>query len=392
MTDAEAMPWRPVLAAMVALLVGIGLARFAYAPLLPAVIADGWFAPGTAGYVGAANLAGYLLGALTARQVGRRLGIPTVMRGAMLAASVSLAACAVPMPFGWFFAWRLLSGIAGGFLIILGPSTALALVPAGRRGLAGGLIMTGVGLGIAISGTLVPLLLRWGLTEAWLGLSLACTLLTAAVWPLWPSMRPTANAAGAGGRFGAVCLSYGLCAVGISPHMVFLVDYVARGLGRGMVAGSLAWVGFGLGALCGPVASGRLVDRLGAERAFRIVVAVEAAAVAVLLLWPGNVVALGAGSLAGGMVVSGITAAMLGRIGLRSGADPVARQRGWTLATVCWAIGQAAGTYGMAWLYGRTGGYAALFATALAAMAGVAAIELALLIRPAWGDAPRPLA
>ena len=41
----------------------------------------------------------------------------------------------------------------------------LACVPAARRGLAGGAIFTGVGLGIAASGTLVPLLLRIGLAE-----------------------------------------------------------------------------------------------------------------------------------------------------------------------------------------------------------------------------------
>jgi Uncharacterised MFS-type transporter YbfB len=43
-------------------------------------------------------------------------------------------------------------------------------VPPARRGLAGGVIFTGVGLGIAASGTLVALLMRAGLATAWLGL------------------------------------------------------------------------------------------------------------------------------------------------------------------------------------------------------------------------------
>ena len=373
---ADRMPWRAVTAAMAALLVGIGLARFAYTPLLPAVIAQGWFAPGAAAYLGAANLLGYLLGALSARAAARRLGSRWVIRGAMLAAAVSLAACSVPMPFPWFFAWRLLSGAVGGLVMILAPSVALGQVPAGRRGLAGGLIVTGVGIGIAASGTLVPLLIRWGLTEAWLGLSLAGLLLTAFAWGAWPTTAAPATTSGGTGRFGAVCLSYGLCAVGMAPHMVFLVDYVARGLGWGLSAGSLAWVVFGMGALCGPVTAGRLVDRLGPERAFRLVMAAETVAVALLLL-PGSGITLAASALLGGLVVSGVTAAMLGRIGLRSGADPAARQRGWTQATVAWAVGQAAGTYGMAWLYGRTG-YPALFAAALLALAGAVAVEFAL--------------
>ncbi len=381
MTDAERMPWRVVTAAMAALLVGIGLARFAYAPLLPAVIAEGWFAPGAAAYLGAANLLGYLAGALAARGLARRAGARPVLRGAMLAACVSLAACSVPAPFIWFFGWRLLSGVVGGLIMIIAPSTALAQVPMGRRGLAGGLMVTGVGLGIAASGTLVPLLIRWGLTQAWLGLALAGLLLTAAVWRAWPAAVPDASVRGSAGRFGAVCLSYGLCAFGLAPHMVFLVDYVARGQGRGLAAGSLAWIVFGVGALCGPVTAGQIVDRAGPERAFRLVIAGEALAVTLLLL-PSGLAGLGASALIGGLVVSGATAAMLGRIGLRAGNDPAARQRGWTQATVAWAIGQAAGTYAMAWLYGQAG-YGALFVAALAALAGAVAVELAVSLIPA---------
>ena len=43
-------------AAFSACLVGIGLARFAYTPLIPALIAAEWFSPAQAAYLGAANL------------------------------------------------------------------------------------------------------------------------------------------------------------------------------------------------------------------------------------------------------------------------------------------------------------------------------------------------
>ena len=379
MTKPDPIPWRVVTAAMAGLLATIGLARFAYAPLLPALIAQGWFTPGTAAYLGAANLLGYLGGALAARATARRFGARAVLRGAMLLAAVSLLACSVAMPFTWFFAWRLVSGLMGGLVMILGPSAALGLVPPARRGLAGGVIVTGVGLGIAVSGTLVPVLIRWGLTQAWLGLAVASLLLTAFAWNGWPAIAAPAVTGSSARQFRTVCLSYGLCAFGISPHMVFLVDYVARGLGRGLDAGSLAWVAFGIGAVCGPTLSGRLVDRFGPERAFRTVFAIEVTAVALLLV-PANGAVLALSALMGGTVVSGITAAMLGRVGLRAGADPAARQSGWTHATVAWAIGQAAGTYGMAWLYGRTG-YPALFAAALIALAGAAVMELAIASR-----------
>ena len=63
--------WRATMSGFSASLVGIGLARFAYTLLLPAIVGAHWFAPSTAAYLGAANLAGYLAGAVLARQAER---------------------------------------------------------------------------------------------------------------------------------------------------------------------------------------------------------------------------------------------------------------------------------------------------------------------------------
>ena len=62
----------PTLAGLCAVLVGIGLARFAYTPLIPALIAAQWFTAAEAAYLGAANLAGYLAGALLGAGDGAR--------------------------------------------------------------------------------------------------------------------------------------------------------------------------------------------------------------------------------------------------------------------------------------------------------------------------------
>src|SRR5262245_12938818 len=106
---AQAIPvWRPVLSGLCASLVGIGLARFAYTPLLPAVIAAGWFSAADAAYLGAANLAGYLAGAVLARPLAHKIAAPVVLRAMMALAAVSLIACAWPVSFLWFFAWRFL--------------------------------------------------------------------------------------------------------------------------------------------------------------------------------------------------------------------------------------------------------------------------------------------
>ena len=140
-----------------------------YTPLIPAPIAARWFDPAQAVYLGAANLAGYLAGALLAPSMAGRAAAVTILRAMMALATVAFFACAMPLSFSWFFVWRSASGLAGGALMALAAPTVLPYVPAPRRGLAGGAIFTGIGLGIAASGTLVPLLLRLGLVETWCG-------------------------------------------------------------------------------------------------------------------------------------------------------------------------------------------------------------------------------
>ena len=52
--------------------------------------------------------------------------------------------------------------------------------------------------------------------------------------------------------------------------MVFLVDFIARGLGWGVTIGASFWVVFGLGAVCGPFVAGWLGDRIGFGRGLSI--------------------------------------------------------------------------------------------------------------------------
>lgn len=83
---------RATLAGLSGSLVGIGLARFAYTPLLPALITAGWFPSSQAAYLEAANLAGYLAGALGARALARRAAAATVLRAMMVLATVAFFA------------------------------------------------------------------------------------------------------------------------------------------------------------------------------------------------------------------------------------------------------------------------------------------------------------
>ncbi|WP_028231117.1 YbfB/YjiJ family MFS transporter [Paraburkholderia mimosarum] len=377
--------WRGTLAGASASLIGIGLARFAYTPLLPAIIGAHWFPASTAAYLGAANLGGYLAGALLAGAMVRAIRPATVLRAMMLLATLAFVACAVPVSFLWFFVWRFASGLSGGALMVLAAPTILAHVPAARRGFASGGIFTGIGLGIAASGTIVPILLRQGLTATWLGLAAVALLLTFVVWNGWPEHGAPAHAH-APSRFEnapvypraklrALYAQYGLNAVGLVPHMIFLVDFVARGQGRGVVAGAEFWVLYGIGAIVGPLVAGHLADRAGFGPALRVAYLVQAAAVAIPAAGFFGTPGLMVSAVLVGAFTPGIVPLALGRVNELLAHHPSAVKDAWSRATTSFAVMQAAAAYGLSFVFSSSGGnYLVLFAI------GAAALVLALFV------------
>ena len=358
---------------------GIGLARFAYTPLLPALVNGDWFIASQAAYLGAANLAGYLAGAVVARTIAARCTTRLTLRGGMLLASVAFFACAQPWIFEWFFIWRFLAGASGGVLMVLAAPAVLPFVSAHRIGLAGGLIFTGVGLGIAISGTVVPVTLSWGLTETWVSLGLLSALLTLIAWNGWPAdgasniantvaSRPPSSPA-----LKSLYLEYGLNAFGLVPHMVFWVIFIAQGLNQGIGVGSFHWVLFGIGALAGPVTAGYLADRFGFLAVLRAGYLIQAVFIAALLV-SDHVAVLVLSSLIMGAFVPVCTTLVLGRLRQLIPNDSASQTGGWRWATIAFALGQATGAYGLSYLFDRQGDYSVLFAVG----AGALALSLAL--------------
>src|SRR5262249_25341266 len=242
-----------------------------------------------AAYLGAANLTGYLAGALLAGRMAAAASSRNTLRAMMLLAAVAFFACAAPFSFAWFFVWRFAAGVAGGALMVLAAPSILPHVPASRRGVVSGAIFMGVGLGVVAAGALVPALLRTGLGETWCGLGIASLALTLLAWRGWPRCGGAAmaaaaprNAPAANAGLTALYVQYALNAVGLVPHMMFLVDFVARGLHRGVDVGAHYLVLFGVGATLGPLVAGHVADRIGFRATLRIAFVLQAAAVALL--------------------------------------------------------------------------------------------------------------
>ena len=389
MLDTHAPPrsavWLPIFAGLCASLVSIGLARFAYTPLIPSLIQAQWFSASDVVYLGAANLVGYLIGALIGRPIAQRTSNKSALRLMMIAVTLAFFACGFPLSVTWFFGWRLLSGIAGGAIMVLVAATVLPHVPAERRGLASGAIFLGIGLGIAGSGTLVPPLLSLGLQQTWFGLGLLAVVLTAASWFAWPGgtlqEAPAQSAAPAATPSGVYLLfaQYAFMAAGLVPAMVFLVDYVARGLGDGAHIGAMIWVMYGLGSIVGPVTYGFLADKLGARVSIRVVLVVQAIAVG-LLPFASSFTALAVLAVLLGSFPPGIVPLALARVHELL-PNHHQQQVAWSRATVSFASFQALSGFAYSALFNSSGGqHALLFMIAAGAIVVALLLELGMLL------------
>ncbi|MCG5258750.1 YbfB/YjiJ family MFS transporter [Cupriavidus gilardii] len=373
----RALVWRYIFAGLCASLDSIGLARFAFTPLIPELIQAHWFPASSVIYLGAANLAGYVCGALIGRTVGARLGNERTLRLMMVWITAAFLACAVPLSFGWYFSWRFMSGMAGGVVMVLVAGTILPHVPPARKGAASGAIFLGLGLGIAGSGTLIPLLLQLGLAQTWIGLGILSALLTAASWFAWPPRQldrhPTAAvkaAASAKSHFGGAVwmlyLQYALMATAAVVPMVFLVDFIARGLGAGTHLGAVFWAIYGLGAIAGPPLYGFLADRLGASPSIRLVSLALAIVLAAVYITD-NLLVLGALTMVIGTFAPGMVPLALARVHELVPEHAPRQNIAWSRASILSAAAMAVAGYAYSALFNATGGsHRLLFLTAAA--------------------------
>lgn len=380
-TSTQAASWRIALPGTCALFAGIGLARFAYGPLIPALVEEGWATAAEAGYLGAGNLAGYVVGAAAAPWLRRPVA---ALRLSMLVVAVGLAASAFDLGHAWLLLWRVLLGIAGGVAMGLAGPLILAATPSERRGAVGGLLYLGVGIGLVLSGVVLPPLLLAGLPAAWIGIGLLAAAAAAAGWNGWPATapqppqglsRPSVALVG----FALAYACYGAAQV---PHALFLVDHVVRGLDRSLGEGAVFWVILGIGAMIGPPLGGRIADRIGFGPALLggyLVMALAAVLPALTAARP----LLAVSALIMGACMPGIAGLAGGRLLELVGIDE--QRRWWPPLVVCFALCQAAGGYAFTWLASVTGGYEAGFVTA----GGLALLSAALA---AWRPTSRSTA
>ena len=370
------------------LLLGMGLGRFSYTPLMPALIENGALDAAEAGTIGALNLTGYLVGALLAFRIRARWGEAPTLRACLWICLVCLIASIPPWGFAWLGLWRFLLGVAVAVMMIFSLAIVTRAAPPARLGVATGTVFTGVGVGILMAGTLVPALLEFGLAAAWAGLAVVGALAVAVgLWGWGAAGDATAAAAPTATTdrppiTPAVLRLIGaqtMFSIGLIPHTIYWVDYLVRGLDRDIAFGGLHWVLFGLGAASGTYVWGRLADRIGFRTALVLVFVALAGGIALPVLH-----AAGWALVASSLVVGaqpGFSAIVSGRTHQVVGARHMAQVWRW-MALVSGVL-QAIGGYAYVALFEAAESYLPVFLIGGTAMALGAVVSLHL--RP---DAP----
>ncbi|MEV6240498.1 YbfB/YjiJ family MFS transporter [Lentzea sp. NPDC051838] len=278
-----------------ALAAAMGIGRFVYTPILPLMTAQAGLSATGAASLATANYLGYFVGALATIV---RAPSRATNRWALVLLVVTLAGMPLTHSFAAWFVLRLVAGVA----------SAVVFVAAVNAGPGWGL--SGVGLGIALSGVIVLVRAEWGF--AWWVAAGVSALLTAVAWRMQPkgpapqlppggneeihtrpwSTRPNRR------EFAALLAAYTLEGVGYIIAGTFLVAAISGPLG------TLSWVLVGASAALSPA-----LVKLGGRYLLPAVFAVQAVGIALPALVGGTVAALIAVTLFGAtfLTIAGIT-------------------------------------------------------------------------------------
>lgn len=352
---------RHVVALACAPAIGLGIARFAYALLLPDMKADLALSYAEAGWLNTTNAVGYLAGALGAAVLIRALGAAATVRYGVLSCILALGLSALSRDLVVLNAMRAIEGIGAGISFVAGGvlTTGIAGRHAERSSFVLGIFYAGPGVGIALSGATVPFvqeLLGPGSWQPAWGLLAAMSLLLG-IGPILlrgEAAQASTGAAGSGIalRMKWLLAGYFIFGAGYIGYMTFMIAWVI-GRGGGVSVQAAFWSVLGLGAVATPWLWSGLLRRQRHGWAFAILCTITAAGAALPLL-------------SGSLLFQLASAALFGCSFFAVVASTTAfarrnfTQRDWATAigalTVSFGIGQMIGPLLVGWMNDASGG------------------------------------
>jgi predicted MFS family arabinose efflux permease len=268
---------------MLGMVVAMGIARFAYTPILPLMQRDLGISNSLAGGLAAINYAGYLGGSLLCMLAPRLLNNRILTATALfISISTTLAMGLTTSEIAWS-AMRFASGLTSAILfIVITAEVAETLIRYGHSQWLGALY-SGIGLGIALSGLLVPWLDQFnGWSGTWIGmggLALVIALLGLTVGRKHIEVRPAAQETSVAQEhkqsLWRLAMAYFLEGFGYIITATFIVAIITATPGLAGFA-PYSWVAVGVAAIPSTLIWPLLARRFGHQKALLAAFALQA--------------------------------------------------------------------------------------------------------------------
>lgn len=178
-------PVKVVIAGLFSLILTLGVARFAYTPLLPVMMQGTVLTDATGGWLAAFNYLGYMCGALITASISNLRLKDTLYRIGLIGAVVTTMAMGLAENIWLWLIMRFLAGLCSAAGLLIGSGLVLNWLIRHNQRAELGLHFSGLGIGIAISAIAAVLMmdhLTW--SEQWFVFSLLALVLVIPAW-LW---------------------------------------------------------------------------------------------------------------------------------------------------------------------------------------------------------------
>lgn len=237
------------------LVIAMGISRFAFTPILPFMRIDEGFTFAQGGLLASSNYVGYFIGALGAGFVLKSK--KTFLLVNVLINVTSIFLMGIIEAYSIWLLLRLIAGVTSGFIFVLTSSIVMDYLAAHLLTRWSGYVFSGIGLGIAISGLVVPFIeASFAWQGTWLGLSILSLLFLCTTLLLWRNLRivdgeklqKSAETNIWQGFMPWLIVAYGLEGLGYIVTGTFLVDIIYNIEPLRAYAG-YSWVVVGLAAI-----------------------------------------------------------------------------------------------------------------------------------------------
>jgi MFS family permease len=359
---------------VLALVVAMGIGRFAYTPILPLMKNGAGLSDTFAGIVASANYTGYLAGALwSAQPVWRPRRLWTIRAALAGGCLTTLLMGFTASPAAWLVL-RFAGGVASAFILILVSSVVLDRAAREGRHAWPGLLYSGVGIGIVLTGIVVPLIAGDGWRASWIVLGGVSVALSAAIFALFRDdeapfdPRPAVAGVRWTGPYVRLMIAYFGEGLGYVIPATFIVAILRATPQLAGIAAS-AWVIVGVVAAPSAVVWVRLAGRFGRMRMFALALVILALGVVAPVFAP-NAVGAAFSAFALGLTFIGITT--LVNVEARA-LFPAASNRAIGELTAAFGVGQIVGPLIVSAIAARGGSYDLALLAGGAVLAGSAA-------------------